>query len=147
MRMAARVSGAEAENEPPAADLIDRLHGLGCDARVTVESGQDPRADLDSRGRGRNGAGHRDALPEPLRVTIRWPPEKLVARPDDVEPDLLGSQREVPDVRPPRHRTAAEHFPHRENEADLERAHRSSVGDWAVSVGHDRQPPTTCSVD
>ena len=44
VRLRAGVPGAEAEHEPPAADLVERLDGLRGDPGVPMQRGQDPRA-------------------------------------------------------------------------------------------------------
>ena len=139
------MSRAEAEHEPPAADLVDRLDRLGGDAWVAVESGQDPRADLDPRGRGRDGAGHGDALPEPLRRSIRRAATAARRPPRRCRTRSPRRAARGPGCRPPRRGTVDEHVPHRENEADLERAHRTSGSGSCVLLACDH--PARRSLD
>jgi len=63
MSLLTGVPGTEPEDEPPAADLVQRLDRLGCDRRIAMQGRQDPGADLHSGCRGGDGAGHRDAFP------------------------------------------------------------------------------------
>jgi hypothetical protein len=83
-------AGAEAEDEAPAADLVDRRRHLGDQPRRVKAGAGDQRPDRHAR-RGRGQRGHqRPRLPRPA-VLI----EQVVADPDRVEPDLLGGARHV----------------------------------------------------
>ena len=57
-----------------------------------------------------------NALPEPLRRSLGWPPQQLIGHPDRVEPDRLGAEGEVPDLDPARRWTLDEHVPRREHQ-------------------------------
>ena len=140
-----RMTRAKAEDESPAADLVERLDRLGGDAGVAVEGGQDPGADLDPRCGGREGTGHRDALPEPLRRSLGWPPQQLIGHPDRVETDLLGAEGKVPDLDPARRWTLDEDVPRREHQADLERSHWTSGSGSCVLLACDH--PARRSLD
>ena len=78
-----------------------------------MERRKDPGTDVDPRRRGGDGPPV-IATPSqnPPRLAIGRSPEELVAGPDDVEPDLLGSDREVADIGLADHRRGAEPLPH-----------------------------------
>ena len=119
------VTGAQAEDEPSAADLVESLGRLGDDPGVAVERGHDPRPDLHPRGHGGHGAGHRHAFPDASGRAVLVAPQQLVGRPDRVEPDRLRLQSNPLDVRPSGRRPVGAVLHEREHDADLERAHGS----------------------
>ena len=86
---------AEAEHEPPAADLVDRRGHLGDQPRRVKADAGHQRADRHAR-RDRRQRGHqRPHLPRALVLV-----EQVVAEPDRVEARLLGGDRHRPVLGP-----------------------------------------------
>ena len=95
-------------------------------AGIAMQGGQDPGADLHSRGRGGHGPGHRDALPPAVDRTVGLAPQQLVGDPDGVEPDRLGPEGQLADLDPARGRAVRPGFLHREHESELDGPHGTS---------------------
>jgi len=126
MGLPTRVAGAETEDESTAADLVQRLDNLRSDRGISMQRGQDPGADLDSRGRGGDGPGHRNALPPAVDRSVGLSPQQLVRDPDGVESHRLGPEGQLADVDPARSRAVGPCFLHREHKADFDGPHRAS---------------------
>ena len=96
-------AGAEAQDQPTAADLVEGGGLLGEHGGV-VEAGRgDQRPDLHpfgDRGDRREGGPR---LPWPPRRLVVTAIQEMVADPDRVEPDLLGGARHLAQLRPARH--------------------------------------------
>ena len=122
----ARVPGTEPEDEPPAADLVQRLDRLGGDRGIAMQGGHDPGADLHSRGRGGHGPGHRDALPPAVDRSVGLAPQQLVRDPDRVEPHRLSPEGQFADLDPARGRAVRPCFLHREHDAEFDGPHGTS---------------------
>src|SRR6185503_7527018 len=119
MSLAPGVTGAQAEDEPPAADLVERLDRLGENPGVVVERGQDPCSDLDLRGRGGDRPGHCETFPPALLAAALRPPEQLVGRPHRVEADRFRADRQVANCCPTDGCTVDERVAHGQYETDL----------------------------
>jgi 3-isopropylmalate/(R)-2-methylmalate dehydratase small subunit len=81
------VAGAEACDQPPAAQHVDRRELLGERDRVEERGDEDPEADADPLGRACEVARKRDRLEE------RRARDVVVAEPDRVEAELLREER------------------------------------------------------
>src|SRR5439155_17300768 len=83
-------SGAETEDQPSTADLVDRVRHLREHRRVVEARAGHERSELDpGRGRG-DRRQHRPDLPRAASPELRRPVEEVVADPDGVEADVLG---------------------------------------------------------
>jgi hypothetical protein len=142
VRSAPGVARSQAQDEPPAADLVDRRGGLGDDPGVAVEGGRDPRPDLDPGRHRRDRGRHRDAVPEAVdRALLGQAPHELVRAPHRVEADLLGANRHLSDLAPARRGGILAGAPGSEHDTDLERAQgilHGTTGVKASLCGHPR---------
>ncbi len=83
---------AEAKDEAASTDLVECLSRLGDDARVAVQRGQHPGADLDGRGHCGGGTRDRDTIPHAGRRFSFDALQQFVGDPYGVEAHLLGAQ-------------------------------------------------------
>src|SRR5438128_6962592 len=83
--------GAEPEDQPAPADLVDGRGDLGEHCRVVEVRTGDQRAELDPTGNRRKRGERRPCLPWTLRLALGLSIEKVVADPERVEADLLGT--------------------------------------------------------
>ena len=105
--LVAGVAAADAEDDPPAAHLLHRIHDLGEHAGIAVAGAGDEGAEFDARHARRDGGHQRPAIPEaggrlllaarrPVRVQAEFAArvEEVVGEPERVEPHLLRALRE-----------------------------------------------------
>ena len=83
-------AGAEPEDEPAAAHLLDRRRHLRDQPGRMERGAGDERAELDTLGDRRQRGEHRPDLPRPALLTAVAAVEQVVAEPDRVEALLLG---------------------------------------------------------
>ena len=80
-------AGAQAEDQPAAADLVDRRGLLGEDSRVVERRAGDQRAELDAVGDRSDRGENRPGLPRPTRGSVGPAIEEVLAEPDGVIPE------------------------------------------------------------
>src|SRR4051794_7571056 len=102
MMLVAGVATADAEDDAPTADLLDRVHDFHKDAGIAEAGTGDQRAEFDAGHRRRNRGHQRPAIPEAggrLALASRRPigiepeiaarEEEMIREPERVEPGLL----------------------------------------------------------
>ena len=87
----------DAEDEPAAADVVERRGHLGQQGRVAERRAHDDRPELDALRRLGDGRQDRPALVDAGRLAIE-PEEQMVEDPDRVEPRRLGGSGDVADL-------------------------------------------------
>ena len=102
-------AGADAEDEPAAADVVDGAGHVGEQVGVAVAVARDERADLDPVGLLGPRAEHRPAL-EVLAVGVAVQGVEVVPVEHDVDADLLGRGDHVAGCRSSRHAGAGSGF-------------------------------------
>ena len=93
-------AGPKAQNEPAAADLVDRGGLFGKQRRVMEIRTSDQGTQLDPRGRGGDGGQRRPGLPWPSGRAVRPAIEQMLADPHGVETEVLDRADHVEQFRP-----------------------------------------------
>jgi hypothetical protein len=95
-------TGADPDDQAPAADLLDRVGHLGEERRIAERGTQYPGADLDPfRRRGERG-NERPAFPNAIVGNSLEPVDQMVGDPDRIESGLLRQRRELQNLPPAR---------------------------------------------
>ena len=116
-------AGAEAQDQPSARDLVDRVGALGEDGRVVERGAGDERPQLDPAGRGGDAREHRPGLPRTPRSPLPPAVEEVLAEPERVVAEVLERPGHVEELGP-----ADLALDLRQLDSDLERAsHRTMV--------------------
>ena len=92
--------GAEAEDEPAAADLVDRVGALGEHRRVVERGAGDERPELDPARRGRQRGQQGPGLPRSAWRAVGPAVEEVLADPERVEAEVLDRAGHVEELRP-----------------------------------------------
>jgi hypothetical protein len=82
----------EAQDRPPATDVVNRRDRLGYESRVAERVGADEQSERDAFGRLRDGSECRVTLEDRL-VGVAEDGEEVIPGPERVEPERLGALR------------------------------------------------------
>ncbi len=95
------VTGAQPEDQPPVADLIDGIGHLGKQGRIAEPHAEHQGTEFHFARRGSESGQQRPALPRASTTILSQKPiKKVIDQPQRVEADILGQLRHHFEIRP-----------------------------------------------